>query len=66
MKKLEVYEMEAIEAGGFWGAFKCILGLTLIAGGVAAGLSGVGIAAAGGAIGGGAALVNSNCNSDNF
>lgn len=70
MKKLEVIQMATIEGGVgesrlFSGSdrlsWKCLLGLGLILGGLVASLTGVGLAAADGAVGGGATLVNSNC-----
>jgi hypothetical protein len=59
MKKLSIQQMENLE-GGRW-KWKCWLGIGSIAAGVILAISGVGTAIAGGAVGGGLGLVNSNC-----
>lgn len=59
MRQLTLTEMSQVSGGAkLW---KCILGLALIAGGVAGALTGVGAIASGAAIGGGATIVNSSC-----
>jgi hypothetical protein len=57
MRKLDIYELEAIEGRGFWKWFKCGTGIAL----VIVGIFGLGAAGTGGpAIKGGVVLMGTN------
>jgi hypothetical protein len=59
MTELSIERMEMIEAGRV--SWKCLLGIVAVVAGAALAVTGVGIAAAGGSIGGGLGLINSQC-----